>query len=58
MGIDLLAAAILKAREASDIVGGVFLLVDPAEGVSEFYEKAGFQRVPGENRMYLSILDE
>lgn len=56
-GIELLAEATIKAQEAARIVGGVFFLVDPAEGVEEFYEKAGFERVPDGRRMYQSLLD-
>lgn len=57
LGIDLLAEATIKAHEAAQIVGGVFLLVDPADGVEEFYAKAGFERVPDGKRMYQSLLE-
>ncbi len=57
LGMELLGEARFKAKEAADIVGGLFLLVDPAKGKEGFYEEAGFERVPDTNRMYQSLID-
>lgn len=57
-GYDLLAEALLSAGEAALLIGGVFFLVDPAEGkdwLRDFYGDAGFQQVPGAERMYMLL---
>ncbi len=55
LGFDLLAAAFLVAYDAVRLIGGVYLVTDPIESVRGFYEKFGFQTLPGTSRMFLHM---
>lgn len=52
----LLVDALKKLLNASEVVAFPLIVVDAKEGVSEFYEKFGFQRFQeAENRLFISI---
>lgn len=59
LGLDLLADAIVTAFEAVNLIGGVYLMVDPMDNQSrlrEFYGKHGFETIAGTDRMFLNFV--
>jgi len=55
-GAQLLASAVIAAADASDLVGGRFIVVDAAMGAHEFYRKYDFTPFRDDpKRLYMKI---
>ncbi len=58
LGRDLLVDAIRHICDASELVGGRIIVVDPiSEPAAAFYAHYGFARINGSDRMYLLVDD-
>ncbi|WP_280471032.1 hypothetical protein [Nocardia cyriacigeorgica] len=60
LGEDLFADAFVLAIDATQLIGGVYLVIEPMENrpkLRSMYEGFGFRTIPGHNRMYMAIQD-
>lgn len=60
LGVDLFADAFVMANDAVDLIGGLFLMIEPMDddpGLRSMYEGFGFQTVEGTPRMYMTFKD-
>ncbi|WP_043648040.1 GNAT family N-acetyltransferase [Nocardia thailandica] len=60
LGEWLFAEAFVLAIDAMQIIGGVFLVIEPMDGrpkLRAMYEKFGFRTLDGTNRMYMEVKD-
>ncbi|UJP40037.1 GNAT family N-acetyltransferase [Cellulomonas palmilytica] len=58
LGRDLLVDALEHICEASDLVGGRIVVVDPVDDrAANFYARYGFSSIVGSTRMYLLVPD-
>lgn len=58
VGVDLLGEAIYTAGRAMDLVGGVYVVIEPMEDrprLRAMYEEYGFETVQDATRMYMRI---
>lgn len=57
LGSSLLGDAIRRSMGVSQSIGAKALLVDPVgEKARDFYAKYGFKEIPGQERMFISLL--
>lgn len=60
LSMELLADAYLNAYDAVQIVGGVFLVIEPMENrarLRQLYEQFGFESIDGSSRMFINFED-
>lgn len=60
LGVELFADAFVMANDAVNLIGGLFLMIEPMDddpGLRSMYEGYGFQTVEGTKRMYMTFKD-